>query len=341
MPHPPLPADESDPDGTEETDEYEGPPVPEPPRRVPFGVTVVAALLGVVSLLVLFLTVDALTSFNATDGVGRAAAGGLLVTLLAICSAFPAAVAWSFVRNGNQIGSLVVGGLVALAGLISLAIGMLSDTRRDAVVTGLLGVVLGLLIALLPLLGDGPGYLAARRVWAKAERDWLRELTTAPVPPVAAWPGAHPGRQWPGPQAVAWPQQQMGMPPQQWAQGPQQWAQGPQWGPGQQWGPTPGPWQMPQGGPPGQPWAAAPPTPAPTPPATAPPATAQPAAAPPTTAPPTTAQAPAAQPTTAPPTAAQAPAAKAAEDSEPSTGGQTPPTEARPAPPPPPAPPAP
>ena len=225
MPHPPLPTDESEAD---EPDEYEGPPVPEPPRRVPFGVTVVAALLGVVSLLVLFLTIGALTSFNATDGVGRAAAGGLLVTVLAVCSAFPAAVAWSFVRNGNQIGSLVVGGLVALAGLISLAIGMLSDTRRDAVVTGLLGVVLGLLVALLPLLGDGPGYLAARRVWAKAERDWLRELTTAPVPPVAAWPGAHPTRQWPGPQAAAWPQQQMGMPPQQWAQGPQ-------WVPGQAW----------------------------------------------------------------------------------------------------------
>ena len=304
MPHPPLPTDESEAD---DPDEYEGPPVPEPPRRVPFGVTVVAALLGVVSSLVLFLTIGALTSFNATDGVGRATAGGLLVTLLAVCSAFPAAVAWSFVRNGNQIGSLVVGGLVALAGLISLAVGMLSDTRRDAVVTGLLGVVLGLLVALLPLLGDGPGYLAARRVWAKAERDWLRELTTAPVP-VAAWPGAHPARQWPGPQAVAWPQQQMGMPPQQWAQGPQQWAQGPQWAPGQAWGPAPGPWQMPQGGPPGQPWVATPPTPAPTPPATAP-------------------------LTTAPPTTAQPAAAQPAEASEPSTGGQTPPTEAGPAPP--------
>ena len=272
MPHPsPSHTDDAESEAPEEPDEsegYEGPPVPEPPRRVPFGVALVAALLGVVSLLTLSLAAAALTSFDAEFSLGRAVGGGLLVTLLAICAAVPAAVGWSFVRNGNQIGALVVGGVVALAGLISLATGMLNETTREAVVPGLLGVALGLVIALLPLLGDAPGYLAARRVWAKAERDWLRDLTAAPAAAATpAWPGGYPGQQWPGPQQPAWPQQQQPWAQQQpWPQQPawpqQPWAQ-PQWGaqPQQQWGTPPGlpqPWQTLQAGPPA-PAAATPP----------------------------------------------------------------------------------
>jgi len=209
LPHPPPPTDE--PDSSSES------PIPEPPRRVPFAVSLVTALLGLVALLAGFLSVAALISANTSDSLGRAAAGGLLVSLLAVCAAVAGAVAWSFPRNGNQLGTLVIGGVVALAGLISLACGVLSETNTNPVVLGTLGVVLGLMIALGPLVGDAPGYLAARRVWARAERDWLRQLTTAAVPPPVVWPGAHPGQPWQPQQP--WPQQPTpppsGGPPQQ------------------------------------------------------------------------------------------------------------------------------
>jgi hypothetical protein len=267
-PHPPpAPADESEPD------EYAGPPVPEPPRRIPFGITLATALLGVVTVLLLTLAVAAVASFAFDQSVGRSAAGGLLMSLLAGCAALSGAVSWSFVRNGNQIGTLVVGGLVALTGLISLAAGMLSDDSASGVAFGLLGVVLGLLVGLVPLFGDGPGYLAARRVWSKAEREWLRDLTTAAVPPAPAWPGARPAQQWPGPHAQpqAWPgppaqpQQQAwpgppAQPQQQAWPGPQ--AQPQPWpapDPQQHWGGPPQLWAPPpQQARPDQPW----PTPA-------------------------------------------------------------------------------
>ena len=237
---PPTPADETEPD------EYDGPPVPEPPRRVPFGITLTTALLGVVTVLLLTFAVAAVASFTFDQTVGRSAAGGLLMTALAVCAALSGAVGWSFARNGNQIGALVVGGLVALTGLISLADGMLSDDNTSGVAFGLLGVVLGLLVGLVPLLGDGPGYLAARRVWSKAEREWLRDMTTAAVPPAPAWPAAHAGQQWAGPQ----------LPPQGWQLPPQGWP-----------GPQPQPWpaphpQQPWGMPPQQ-WAPPPPQPRP------------------------------------------------------------------------------
>ncbi|HEV7961741.1 MAG TPA: hypothetical protein VGP57_04285 [Actinoplanes sp.] len=287
-PYPSAPADETEPDETE-PDEYQGPPVPEPPRRIPFGITLATALLGVVTVLLLTLAVAAVASFASDQSVGRSAAGGLLMCLLTVCAALSAAVSWSFVRNGNQIGALVVGGLVALTGLISLADGMLNEDSASGVAFGLLGIVLGLLVGLVPLLGDGPGYLAARRVWSKAEREWLRDLTTAAVPMAPAWPGAHPGQQWQGPQPQAWPVPQAWPQPQSWpgphAQ-PQPWP-GPHpqqhWGmpPQQQWAPPPSQprpdqvWQTPPAGPQPQ---SAPPAPAPTGPAQ--PASAQPAESP-------------------------------------------------------------
>jgi len=228
----------------EDFDEYAKPAMPEPPRRVPFGIAVTTALLGVVTVMLVALTLAALTSFHFNDDLGRSFLGGLLMTVLAVGSGVTGAVAWSFVRNGNQIGALVVGGIVALLGLINLASGMMSAFLvSDNLAYGMVGVLVGMVIGLLPLLGDGPGYLAARRVWAKAERDWLNDITTDHTPPVAAqqWPG-QPwlGQQqpWPAPQQQPWPAPQQGWPaPQQ-----QPWGQPAQ----QPWGqPTPQPWAQP------------------------------------------------------------------------------------------------
>ncbi|MEU4220892.1 hypothetical protein [Actinoplanes sp. NPDC026623] len=195
------------PTDAEETDQDLGPTIPEPPRRVPFAVAVTASLLGLVALLLLLGALLTLTNNSYyEDGVGEATAEGLGAAGLAMSAAVVAAVAWSMVRNGNTIGPMAVGGLVLLAGLIFLVSAVSTDSDTDGLRVGVLAVVLGLGVLLVPLFGHGPPYLAARRVWAEAERDWLQDLTTPPAAagyPQGGWAGHHPP-----------PQQQWGAPPQ-------------------------------------------------------------------------------------------------------------------------------
>ncbi|MET8150784.1 hypothetical protein ACIBSW_02040 [Actinoplanes sp. NPDC049668] len=201
-----------------ETDEDLGPTLPEPPRRVPFAVAVTASLLGVVALTLLIGAVLTLTANSYYyDGVGEATAEGLATAGLAVGAAVVAAVAWSMVRNGNSVGPMVVGGLVLLTGLIFLVSAVAADSDTDGLRIGVLALVLGLGVLLAPMFGQGPAYLAARRVWAKAERDWLQGLAT-PAGPQVQWPVQYPppqyqyppqppGHPWPGPPAQyqAWP----------------------------------------------------------------------------------------------------------------------------------------
>lgn len=239
----------------EEIDEDDhGPAVPEPPRRVPFGIALTTTLLGVVtltSLLEVAITTDDLVR---SDSVAESVGWGLLMALGAVGAAVTAAVAWSFTRNGKTIGAQVIGGLVVLAGLIALIDGVATEDEPAGVGTGVLYLVLGLSLIVVPLLGDGPVYLAARRVWSDAERDWLRSLATPDAPPALPfqhqpWPAPPPQHQpWPAqpPQHQPWPAQQ---PP--WAAAPQP-AQ-PQAGYTQQ--PAPPQYQYPPQQP-AQPWAA-------------------------------------------------------------------------------------
>jgi len=228
--------------------------VPEPPRRVPFGVALTATLLGVVTLttlLVVALTTDALVN---SDSVGESLGWGLLMALGAVGAAVTAAVAWSFTRNGRTIGVQVIGGLVVLAGLIALIDGVATEDEPAGVGTGVLYLVLGLSLIVVPLFGDGPVYLAARRVWSDAERAWLRSLVTPDAPPALPfqhqpWPAPPPQHQpWPAqpPQHQPWPAQQ-----QPWAAAPQ--PPQPQAGYTQQ--PAPPQYQYPPQQP-AQPWAA-------------------------------------------------------------------------------------
>lgn len=220
------------PTDAEETDEDLGPTIPEPPRRVPFAVAVTASLLGLIALLLLLGALLTLTTNSYyEDGVGEATAKGLATAGLAMSAAVVAAVAWSMVRNGNAIGPMVVGGLVLLTGLVFLVSAVATDSDTDGLRVGVLALVLGLGVLLVPLFGHGPPYLAARRVWARAERDWLHDLTTpaAPAFPQGAWAGHYPPPQW-------------GSPPQQPPPGyPPQY----QYPPQQQGQPWPGP-QAPQ-----------------------------------------------------------------------------------------------
>jgi hypothetical protein len=171
-------------------------------------------------VVVLFLLIGALWSLMANsyyeDGVGAATAKGMASAGLAVSAAVVAAVAWSMVRNGNTIGPMVVGGLVLLAGLIFLVSAVSTDSDTDGLRIGVVALVLGLGVLLVPLFGHGPPFLAARRVWAKAERDWLQDLTrpAAPQYPQGAWPGHYPQPQWGAPQQPGYPPQ-FQYPPQQ------------------------------------------------------------------------------------------------------------------------------
>jgi hypothetical protein len=219
----------------EEIDEDDhGPAVPEPPRRVPFGVALTTTLLGVAtltSLLEVAITTDDLVR---SDTVAESVGWGLLMALGAVGAAVTAAAAWSFARNGRTIGVQVIGGLVVLAGLIALVDGVATQDEPAGVGTGVLYLVLGLSLIVVPLLGDGPVYLAARRVWSDAERDWLRSLATPDAPPALPfqhqpWPAPPPQHQpWPAqaPQHQPWPAQ----PPQHqpWPAQQQPWAAAPQ-----------------------------------------------------------------------------------------------------------------
>ncbi len=277
----------------EEHDEDHAPAVPEPPRRVPFGVAVAAGFLGLLTVLLLIGAVATLTSSGLyRDTVGEAAAEGLGTAVIAASAVLVAASAWAFVRNGNSIASTVVGGLTMVAGLICLIQGVMSGTDPEGVRVGVVALAIGLGITLPPLAGHGPLYLAARRVWAKGEQEWLQELATSDTPPVAPHqPWGQPWTPYPAPQhQQAWPHQQQPWP----GPGPHQGQPVPSYPPqpqpqqGQGWtSPHPFDYQgMPQPGPPwpGPDAASPPPVPvgAPTPPASAPPAqTAVPASAPP------------------------------------------------------------
>jgi hypothetical protein len=211
----------SPPPAPEPLDE-EAPAVPQPPRRVPFGIAVVTALLGLVTVLLLIVAGGGIGGVTFDGSMGRAAGVGLMLALLVGAGAVSGAVTWSFVRNGNQLGALVVGALTAVTGLVLLGTG-LAGSAGAAVAWGVVAIPTGLLITLVPLLGHGPGYLAARRVWARAEAEWLDELTAAPIPEVdlqhpalrnlqywdAHWGPVPPG--WTGP--VQW-----GPPPERWDQ---------------------------------------------------------------------------------------------------------------------------
>jgi hypothetical protein len=181
----------------EEIDEDHGSAIPEPPRRVPFGVAVTAALLGLQSVLLLVTGLVAVSAGSYRETVGEATAQGLAAALVAVCAALVAAVAWSFVRDGNTVGSMIVGGLTLVTGLILLVGGVAgSDPETELLRLGVPALVIGLGVLLVPLLGHAPAYLAARRVWSRAERDWLHELTTPQAPP-QQW--APPQQQWGGP----------------------------------------------------------------------------------------------------------------------------------------------
>ncbi|GID98125.1 hypothetical protein ACFQFC_29435 [Amorphoplanes digitatis] len=256
------------PTDAEETDEDLGPTTPEPPRRVPFAVAVTASLLGLVAMALLIGAVLTLTSDSYYDSVGEATAEGLATAGLAMGAAVVAAVAWSMVRNGNTVGPMVVGGLVLLTGLIFLVSAVAADSDTAGLRIGVLALVLGLGVLLVPLFGQGPAYLAARRVWADAERDWLQDLTT-PAQPQGQWPG-----QYPPPQQWGVPAPQPGYPPQyQYPPQPpgQPWP-GPPPPQYQAWPAAPTAWSAPpaQQPPPGQ---SVPPQPVPTSPA--PPAVSQ------------------------------------------------------------------
>jgi hypothetical protein len=266
----------------EDHDEGIGLSVPEPPRRVPFAVTVTAALLGLVSVLLLIGATAALTTNSYyEDSIGEAAAKGLATAAVAVSAALVAAVAWSFVRNGNTVGPLVVGVLLLLAGLLGLGAGVISESDTDGLRLGVVALVLGLGVILVPLLGHGPSYLAARRVWSKAEREWLHDLATPEAPPPMPYQP-----QWGGQHSP--PQPQWGAPPQQQPAYPQQYQYPPQPNqpqPGQPW---PGP-QQPQpqqyeawhqATVPGPAWTAQSSAQASAPPAPVPPATAPPSATP-------------------------------------------------------------
>ncbi|MGW4944887.1 hypothetical protein ACWEOZ_25230 [Actinoplanes sp. NPDC004185] len=191
----PAPAD------AEEIDEDHGSAIPEPPRRVPFGVAVTAALLGLLSVLLLVIAVVALSAGSFRQSVGEATAQGLATALVAVCAALVAAVAWSFVRDGITVGPMIVGGLTLVAGLILLVAGVAgSDPETEVLRLGVLALVVGLGVLLVPLLGQAPAYLAARRVWSRAERDWLHELTTPEAPPQPQWGPGH----YPPPQQPQW-----------------------------------------------------------------------------------------------------------------------------------------
>ncbi len=182
------------PAGAEESDEDHGSQIPEPPRRVPFGVVVTTALLGMLSLpLIMLTTVTLFSGEHYAVDVGEAALRGLGAAAAAVCAVLVVAVAWSFVRDGNTAGPMAVGLLVVVTGLILLGTGVAGGVPdAEELRMGVLALVLGLGVLLVPLLGHGPAYLAARRVWARAERDWLRDLTTPESPPPV-----HP-QQWPG-----------------------------------------------------------------------------------------------------------------------------------------------
>ncbi|WP_433721598.1 hypothetical protein ACQP2Y_40340 [Actinoplanes sp. CA-051413] len=185
----------------EEIDEDHGSAIPEPPRRVPFAVTVTAALLGLLSLLLLVTAVVALSAGSFRQSVGEATAQGLAAALVAVCAALVAAVAWSFVRDGITVGPMIVGGLTLVAGLIMLVAGVAgSDPETEVLRLGVVALVIGLGVLLVPLLGQAPAYLAARRVWSRAERDWLHELTTPEAPPQPQWGPGH----YPPPQQPQW-----------------------------------------------------------------------------------------------------------------------------------------
>ncbi|MGA5303025.1 hypothetical protein ACPCHT_24060 [Nucisporomicrobium flavum] len=195
----------------EEHDEDHAPAVPEPPRRVPFGVAVAAGFLGLLTVLLLIGAVATLTSSGLyRDTVGEAAAEGLGTAVIAASAVLVAASAWAFVRNGNSIASTVVGGLTMVAGLICLIQGVMSGTDPEGVRVGVVALAIGLGITLPPLAGHGPLYLAARRVWAKGEREWLQELATSDTPPVAPHqPWGQPWTPYPAAQQQqAWPHQQ-------------------------------------------------------------------------------------------------------------------------------------
>ena len=317
-----APADDDDLDENLDTT------VPEAPRRVPFGVAVTAALLGAVTVLLLFAALLTLTAnWYSADGVGEAAAEGLGSAAIAVAAALVAATAWSFVRNGDTVGPLVVGGLLLLVGLIGLVAGVVSDEDTAGLRVGLVALLLGLGVILAPLLGHGPSYLAARRVWSMAEREWLHDLATpdgpAPMPHhQQQWPGQYPPQQQWGqpqqpppqyspqaafPQHYQYPPQPGQLPPQPQPGQPQPVQFQPdQFQPGQPWiAPHPqhhATW--PQAPVPGQPWTAQQ-SPAP---AATPPAPAQPSAAPPQAAPQATPQhgeVPQAPVPQAPPAAAQ------------------------------------
>jgi len=191
-----------------EFDEDTGSAIPEPPRRVPFGVVVTTVLLGLLSVpLILVATVTLFSGESFTVTVGEATLRGLAASAVAVCAVLVVAVAWSFVRDGNTAGPMVVGLLVVVTGLFLLAAGVVGDDPDTRWLRlGVPALVLGLGVLLTPLLGHGPAYLAARRVWSRAERDWLHELTTP------ASPQAYPQPQWPGHYPP--PQQQWGGAPQ-------------------------------------------------------------------------------------------------------------------------------
>lgn len=193
-------------------DEDSSPAVPEPPRRVPFGVAVTTAFLALLALLLFVGAVATLTSSGLyRDTVGEAAAEGLGTAVIAIAAVLTAATAWSFARNGTTVGPMIVGGLTVLAGLISLVQGVLADTDAEGVRVGVLALALGLGITLPALIGQSPLYLAARRVWAKAEKEWLQDLATedpAAQPPFQPWPAPQQGQPWmpyPQHQGAPWP----------------------------------------------------------------------------------------------------------------------------------------
>jgi hypothetical protein len=209
------------PTDAEDLDEDAGSPIPEPPRRVPFGVAVTAVLLGMLALPLAVLAMVTLYSGESySQDVGEATLRGLAAAALAVCAVLVLAVAWSFVRDGNTVGPMIVGVLVVVAGLILLATGVAGDdSSLEGLRVGIVALVLGLGVLLVPLLGQGPAYLAARRVWAQAEKSWLQELATpeATIPP-QQWQGfgQYPGQQqWGGiaPQA-GYPAAQAGFPAQ-------------------------------------------------------------------------------------------------------------------------------
>lgn len=198
----------------EEHDEDYTPVVPEPPRRVPFGVAVATGFLG---LLAILLTIGATATLTASglyeDTVGEAAAEGLGTVLIAVSAVLVAASAWSFARNGNTVAPMAVGGLTLLAGLVCLIQGVMTDTDAEGVRVGVVALAIGLGITLPPLAGQSPLYLAARRVWAKAEKEWLRELATSDTPPAVPH---QPWTPYPAPQQQAWPYPQQPYQAQPW-----------------------------------------------------------------------------------------------------------------------------